>query len=723
MVKIPIDNSVTLQPFPRKRPSEAKPTAMDLSKLRNIGISAHIDSGKTTLSERILFYAGRIHRIQEVKGDGDGATMDHMDLERERGITITSAATSVEWNDHPINLIDTPGHVDFTVEVERSLRVLDGAVLVLCSVGGVQSQSMTVDRQMKRYKVPRLAFINKMDRTGANFDRVVQQLRDKLEVDAIPMQIPIGKEDKLEGVVDLVAMKAIYFDGENGENVREEDIPADLKEKAKEQRHAMLESLTMYSDSLMEKLLSEEAVSDDEIHAVVKTAVQSQSITPVFCGSAYKNKGVQPLLDAVNRYLPSPLDRTVYAKKWDNPEETFELTADDSKPAVAMAFKIVDDAFGQLTFMRIYQGTLAKGEGYYNQRTQQKQRFSRIVRMHSDKREEIDTAGAGDIVAVMGVDTASGDTYAAENKYCSLESMFVPEAVIKMAISPTKRDGLDRLSKALQRFTREDPTFKVATDDETGETLIAGMGELHLDIYVERIRREYKVDVEVGAPKVSYREAPTRPTEYDYKHKKQTGGSGQYAHIVGDLAPMPEESEENFEFENKVVGGRIPREYIPSVEKGFRMSMEKGPIAGFPIVGVKATLADGSYHDVDSSDMAFQLCARTGFREAFLKTKPVLLEPIMKLEVEVPSDFQGAVTGELNKRRGLIVSTETVGNSSTIIAEVPLAETFGYSTDLRSATQGQGVFSMEFFKYRPMPANVQKEVVEERRQAELAAAK
>ena len=723
MVKIPIDNSVTLQPFPRKRPSEAKPTAMDLSKLRNIGISAHIDSGKTTLSERILFYAGRIHRIQEVKGDGDGATMDHMDLERERGITITSAATSVEWDDHPINLIDTPGHVDFTVEVERSLRVLDGAVLVLCSVGGVQSQSMTVDRQMKRYKVPRLAFINKMDRTGANFDRVVQQLRDKLEVDAVPMQIPIGKEDKLEGVIDLVAMKAIYFDGDNGENVRTEDIPADLKEKAQEQRHAMLESLTMYSDSLMEKLLSEEAVSDDEIHAVVKTAVQSQSITPVFCGSAYKNKGVQPLLDAVNRYLPSPLDRTVYAKKWDNPEEMFELTADDSKPAVAMAFKIVDDAYGQLTFMRIYQGTLAKGEGYYNQRTQQKQRFSRIVRMHSDKREEIDTAGAGDIVAVMGVDTASGDTYAAENKYCSLESMFVPEAVIKMAISPTKRDGLDRLSKALQRFTREDPTFKVATDDETGETLIAGMGELHLDIYVERIRREYKVDVEVGAPKVSYREAPTRPTEYDYKHKKQTGGSGQYAHIVGDLAPMPEEAEENFEFENKVVGGRIPREYIPSVEKGFRMSMEKGPIAGFPIVGVKATLADGSYHDVDSSDMAFQLCARTGFREAFLKTKPVLLEPIMKLEVEVPSDFQGAVTGELNKRRGLIVSTETVGNSSTIIAEVPLAETFGYSTDLRSATQGQGVFSMEFFKYRPMPANVQKDVVEERRQAELAAAK
>jgi elongation factor G len=696
---------------------------MDLSKLRNICISAHIDSGKTTLSERILFYAGRIHRIQEVKGDGDGATMDHMDLERERGITITSAATSVEWKGNPINLIDTPGHVDFTVEVERSLRVLDGAVLVLCSVGGVQSQSMTVDRQMKRYKVPRLAFVNKMDRTGANFDRVVQQLRDKLDVDAVPMQLPIGKEDKLQGVIDLVAMKAIYFDGDNGETVREEEIPADLKEQAAEARHAMLESLSMYSDTLMEKLLSEEPVGDDEIHAVVKSAVQSQSITPVFCGSAYKNKGVQPLLDAVNRYLPSPLERKVYAKKWDNPDETFELDADPEKPLVAMAFKIVDDPYGQLTFVRIYQGKLVKGESYYNQRTQQKQRFSRIVRMHSDKREEIDSAEAGDIVAVMGVDAASGDTYASENKYCSLESMFVPEAVIKMAISPTKRDGLDRLSKALQRFVREDPTFKVSTDDETGETVIAGMGELHLDIYVERIRREYKVDVEVGAPKVSYREAPTRPTDYDYKHKKQTGGSGQFAHIVGSLEPLPEDAEDNFEFVNKVVGGRVPKEYIPSVEKGFRFSMDKGPIAGFPIVGVRATLADGSYHDVDSSDMAFQLCARAGFREAFLNTKPVLLEPIMKLEVEVPSDFQGAVTGELNKRRGLIVSTETVGNSSTIIAEVPLAETFGYSTDLRSLTQGQGVFSMEFCKYGQMPANVQKEVVEERKKAELAAAK
>jgi elongation factor G len=688
-----------------------------------MGISAHIDSGKTTLSERILYYAGRIHRIQEVKGDGDGATMDYMDLERERGITITSAATSVKWGDCDINLIDTPGHVDFTVEVERSLRVLDGAILVLCSVGGVQSQSMTVDRQMKRYKVPRLAFVNKMDRTGANFERVVGQLKDKLGCDAIPMQIPIGKEDKLQGVIDLVRMKAAYFDGDNGENVRIEDIPADYKEKAAEARHVMLEGLAMYSDSLMEKLLSEEIPTEDEIHAVVKAAVHNQSITPVFCGSAYKNKGVQLLLDAVVRYLPNPLERKVIAKNWSNPDEKFDLEPNPAKPLVAMAFKIVDDPYGQLTFMRIYQGTLKKGEAYINQRTSQKQRFSRIVRMHADKREEIDSAEAGDIVAVMGVDAASGDTYSADAKYCTLESMFVPEPVIKMAITPTQRDGLDKLGKALQRFTREDPTFRVATDEETGETLIAGMGELHLDIYVERIKREYKVEVTVGAPKVSYREAPTKGTAYDYKHKKQTGGSGQYAHIIGHLEPLPEDATENFVFEDAVVGGRVPREYIPSVEKGFLAVLNKGPIAGFPIVGVKATLEDGSYHDVDSSDMAFQVCARAGFREAFLNTKPVLLEPIMKMEVEVPADFQGAVTGELNKRRGLIISTETVSNTSTIVAEVPLAETFGYSTDLRSMTQGQGVFTMEFSKYKPTPGNIQKEIVEERKKAELAASK
>ena len=686
---------------------------MDLAQLRNIGISAHIDSGKTTLSERILFYAGRIHRIQEVKGEG--ATMDHMDLERERGITITSAATTVEWNDHTINLIDTPGHVDFTVEVERSLRVLDGAILVLCAVGGVQSQSMTVDRQMKRYHVPRLAFINKMDRTGADYRRVVKQLHEKLQCEAVLMQIAIGKEDHFEGVIDLVAQKALYFDGSNGENVRSEPIPESLVEEAHESRQAMLEALAMYSDELMELLLAEQDVPEELIHKVVKDAVQEQDVTPVFMGTAYRNKGVQPLLDAVVRYLPSPLDRKVSAKAYDKPDEKFPLEPDPSKPFVGMAFKIVEDPYGQLTFTRIYQGTINKGETHFNQRTGQKHRFSRIVRMHADKREEIDSAAAGDIVAIIGIDCASGDTYASQSKYCTLESMFVPEPVIKMAITPVSREGGDKLSKALQRFSQEDPTFRATTDEETGDTLIAGMGELHLEIYVERMRREYKLEVEVGAPKVSYREAPSKETEYNYKHKKQTGGSGQYAHIVGHFYPLPEDAPEPFEFEDDVIGGRIPREYIPSVEKGFRDSLGKGPLAGYPIVGVKTVLEDGSYHDVDSSDMAFQICARNCFRETFLKMKPTLLEPLMKLEVEVPVTFQGSVTGELTSRRGMIVASEVQGNVAVIEAEVPLSETFGYSTDLRSLTQGQGTFTMEFSRYRRVPSSIQEEIIAEKK--------
>ncbi len=696
---------------------------MDLAKLRNIGISAHIDSGKTTLSERILFYAGRIHRINEVKGGGDGATMDFMDLERERGITITSAATSVEWKGHPINLIDTPGHVDFTVEVERSLRVLDGAILVLCGVGGVQSQSLTVDRQMKRYHVPRLAFINKMDRIGANAEKVVAQVREKMGADAVLMQWPIGKEDNFQGVIDLITMKANYFDGSNGEKVREEEIPAELKEAATTARQAMLESLSMYSDELMELLLSEETISEELIHDIIREAVQEQDLTPVFMGTAYRNKGVQLLLDAIVRYLPSPLNAPVKAKQYADPTQDMPLEPDPTKPLVAMAFKLVEDPFGQLTFMRIYQGTVNKGEMHYNQRTGQKQRFSRLLKMHADKREEIDCATAGDIVAVMGIDCASGDTFAAEPKFCVLESMYIAEPVIKMAINPTSREGSDKMSKALQRFRREDPTFRVATDEETGETVIAGMGELHLDIYVERIRREYGVDVEVGAPKVSYREAPTKEADYDYKHKKQTGGSGQFAHIKGRLEPLPEDAEENFIFEEKVVQGRIPKEYIPSVEKGFRDSLNKGPVAEFPIVGIKAVLEDGSYHEVDSSDMAFQVCARGCFRETFLKTKPVLLEPIMKVAIEVPTQFQGTVAGELNSRRGLIVSTEMNGDLALIEAEVPLAETFGYSTDLRSMTQGQGTFSMEFAKYRRVPGNIQEEIVAEKKKAQLVGAK
>jgi elongation factor G len=694
---------------------------MNLAKLRNIGISAHIDSGKTTLSERILFYAGKIHQVKEVRGEG--ATMDHMELEKERGITITSAATSVEWDGYGINLIDTPGHVDFTVEVERSLRVLDGAVLVLCAVGGVQSQSLTVDRQMKRYHVPRLAFINKMDRTGADPQNVVSQVTEKMDCDAVLMQLPIGKEEDFLGVVDLVTMKAIYFDGSNGEKVREEEIPADMVDEATKARQHLLESLSMYSDELMELLLSEAEITVELIHDVVTKAVRGLEFTPVFLGTAYRNKGVQPLLDAVNRYLPSPLEHEIKATAWDNPEESIALSPDPSAEPVAMAFKIVDDPYGQLTFMRIYQGTFKKGQQYFNQRMSRKERFSRIVRMHADKREEVDEASAGDIVAVMGVDAASGDTYASKPKVCTLESMFVPEPVIKVAVTPISREDGDKLGKALNRFRKEDPTFRVNTDEETSETLIAGMGELHLEVYVERMRREYGVQVEVGAPKVSYREAPSRNTEYNFKHKKQSGGSGQFAHIVGKFEVLPEDSEEVFEFEESVVGGRIPKEYIPSVQKGFRDSLKQGPLAGFPIVGVKAILEDGSYHDVDSSDMAFQICGRSCFRETFLKMKPILLEPMMKIEIECPADYQGPVAGELSSRRGIVSSTEMQGNTAVILGEVPLAETFGYSTDLRSMTQGQGTFTMEFACYRRVPASIQVEVIEERKKQQMAGAK
>jgi elongation factor G len=696
---------------------------MDLKKLRNIGVSAHIDSGKTTLSERILFYTGRIHRMEEVRGSGSGATMDHMELEKERGITITSAATSVEWQKHAINLIDTPGHVDFTVEVERSLRVLDGALLVLCSVGGVQSQSITVDRQMNRYHVPRLAFINKMDRTGADPFRVVKEMREKLGDDAIMMQLPIGAGDKFQGVIDLVKMKALYFDGQDGEKIREEPIPEALEDFANDGRSQMLESLAMYSDELMESLLSEEEIPEQLIHDVTRAAVQQQDATPVFIGSAFRNKGVQPLLDAVVRYLPSPLEREIRAKSCDEDESPVELTPDPSKPFVGMAFKIVDDPFGQLTFVRLYQGQIEKGGTYINQRTQRKERFSRIVRMHADKREEIDKATAGDIVAVMGIDCASGDTYASEQKYCTLESMFVPDPVITIAITPQSRGEGEKLGKALARFRKEDPTFRVQSDQETGEILVEGMGELHLDIYIERIRREYKVAVDIGPPKVRYREAPSQVAEFNFKHKKQTGGSGQYAHIVGKLEPLPEGFDEPFEFEENIVGGRIPKQYIPSIEKGFRNSLEKGPVAEFPVVGLKAVVDDGSYHEVDSSDKAFQTCAERCFRETFSKTKPVLLEPIMRVEIEAPEAFQGAIAGDTVSRRGIISSTDIMEGISRLTAEVPLAETFGFATDLRSMTQGQGTFTMELLCYRRVPPSIQEEIIAKKREAALAGSK
>ncbi|MCH2600261.1 MAG: elongation factor G [Pirellulales bacterium] len=687
---------------------------MKLEDVRNIGISAHIDSGKTTLSERILFYSGRIHKVQEVRGEGDGATMDHMELEKERGITITSAATTVEWEGKTVNLIDTPGHVDFTVEVERSLRVLDGAVLVLCAVGGVQAQSLTVDRQMKRYKVPRLAFINKMDRTGAEPHRVCEEIADKLGDSPILMQLPIGEGDDFEGVIDLIKMKALYFDGSNGETVREEDIPADLQDEANKFRAEMIESISMGSEEMMELVLEGEDPSEDMIHNTLRTIVLNREATPVFMGTAFKNKGVQPLLDAVNRYLPSPKDRSVEANKAGDEEEKLALEPDPSKPFVGMAFKIVEDPFGQLTFTRIYQGTIRKGETYINQRTGRKDRFSRIVRMHSEKREEIDEATAGDIVAVMGIDCASGDTYCDEQKYCTLENIFVADPVITMAVNVPNRSDADKLGKALQRFRKEDPTFHVSTDEETNEVLIAGMGELHLEVYIERIRREYGVEVEVGAPKVSYREAPTVAREFNYKHKKQTGGSGQFAHIVGSLEPMEVDGDETFEFEENIVGGRIPKQYIPSVEKGFREACNRGPLARYPVVGVKVTLDDGSYHEVDSSDKAFQTAAGGCFRETFVQAKPAILEPMMKMEVEVPEDFQGPVVGDLISRRGLVNNTEAREGVSTILAEVPLVETFGYATDLRSMTKGQGTFSMELSKYMKVPATVQQEIIKTR---------
>ncbi|MGA7502268.1 MAG: elongation factor G [Isosphaeraceae bacterium] len=681
----------------------------NLRNYRNIGISAHIDSGKTTLTERMLYYTGRTHVIKEVKGEG--AVMDHMELEKERGITITSAATTVHWHDKTINIIDTPGHVDFTVEVERSLRVLDGAVLVLCAVAGVQSQSITVDRQMKRYAVPRIAFINKMDRTGANPANVIQQLETKLNLTAIPLQLPIGAESSFQGVIDLIERQAIYFDGDNGEDVRTEPVPADLVEAAERARQGMLEALSMVSDEIMELLLEEVDVPLDLIYKTIREGTIAQQFCPVMVGSAYRNKGVQPLLEAICRYLSSPLDREIFAKDNNNGMAEIPLAADPDAPLVAMAFKLVEESFGQVTYMRIYQGTLSKGTFYFNSRQRKRARISRILRVHADQKADIDSASAGDIVAVMGLECATGDTYCSEGTNVSLESIFAAKPVIDLSIQPAKRADYDKLSKALNRFMREDPTFRVHVDPETSETIISGMGELHLEIYVERIRREYKVECTVGAPKVSYREAPTRETPFNYKHRKQTGGSGQYAHVVGKLIPLDVQAPEPFVFENKVTGGRIPSEYIPSVEKGFRESLHKGPVAGYEVIGVHMRLEDGSYHDVDSSTMAFEICARDCFRETFKKADPVLLEPIMKVEVEIPTEFQGPVTGTISSKRGIILGTESRQGYTVITSEVPLAEMFGYSNDLRSSTQGKGSFSMEFLKYQKVPSRFQEEIV------------
>jgi elongation factor G len=679
----------------------------DFSKLRNIGISAHIDSGKTTLTERILFYTNRIHAIHEVKGkDGVGATMDSMDLERERGITIASAATHAEWKGLHFNIIDTPGHVDFTIEVERSLRVLDGAVLVLCAVAGVQSQSLTVDRQMRRYKVPRLAFVNKCDRTGANPIRVKDQLREKLSHNPVLMQLPIGLEDKFEGIVDLVTMKAYRFEGSDGQNIVEADIPANMLADAQKAREEMLDAASMFSDELTEAIL-EERVTPDLIKKAVRKGTIELQLTPVFMGSAYKNKAVQKLLDGVVDYLPDPTEVVNEALDLEKDEEKVVLSIDTTKPTVALAFKLEDGRYGQLTYLRIYQGNLARDSFVTNMRTGKDHRVGRLVRMHADQMEDIDAAGAGDIVAMFGIECNSGDTFTDGKVKLNMTSMHVPEPVIALSIKPVDNKSENNMSKALRRFTREDPTFRAGIDEESGETIIRGMGELHLEVYIERMKREYNAVVTASPPQVAYRETVSQRSEFAYTHKKQTGGSGQFGRVCGYLEPC----EAQFEFVDDVVGGAIPREFISAVEKGFRSMLAKGRLLGFPVVNTRVVINDGASHAVDSSDIAFQEAARGAWREAFDRAKPKLLEPIMKVVVEGPSEFSGGILGTLMQRRAMIIGSQEDAGMAKVEAEVPLAEMFGYSTTLRSSTQGKADFTMEFSRYLPVPAATAEELV------------
>jgi len=685
---------------------------VSMDKIRNIGISAHIDSGKTTLSERILFYTKKIHAIHEVKGkDQVGATMDFMDLEREKGITIQSAATYCMWKDYNVNLIDTPGHVDFTIEVERSLRVLDGAVLVLCSVAGVQSQSITVDRQMKRYKVPRICFINKMDRAGANPFRGMQMLRDKLSHNAHLITYPIGAEDQFKGVVDLVQMKAFYFDGDNGENIRIEEIPADIVGECKKYREDLIAAIGEFDEAIMEKYLNGEEPNVDELRAGIRKATLTLNFTPVMMGSAYKNKGVQLLLDAVTYYLPNPSERENIALDQNNDEAKVVLESDTTKPFVALAFKLDEGRYGQLTYMRVYQGTIKKGDVIYNSANDKKVKVPRLVQMHADEMHDIEEAAAGDIVAFFGVDCASGDTFTDGKVKVTMTSMFVPAAVISLAIAPKDKASQANFSKALNKFTKEDPTFRVHRDEESAQTIISGMGELHLEIYCERIKREFNCEVVVGKPQVAFRETITKRGDFNYTHKKQTGGSGQFGKVAGFIEPLPADAAMTYEFVDEITGGSIPREFIPACDKGFQEAIKEGRLIGFPIVGVRVTINDGAYHDVDSSEQAFKTAALMGFREAYEKAGAVVLEPMMKLETQAPEEFQGSVMGQINQRRGMIINSSTNEGYAVIEAEVPLNEMFGYSTDLRSATQGKGEFTMEFSKYSAVPRNVQEEMV------------
>ena len=683
-----------------------------LHKVRNIGIAAHIDAGKTTTSERILFFTGMSHKIGEVH-DG-AATMDWMEQEKERGITITSAATTAFWKGYQVNLIDTPGHVDFTIEVERSMRVLDGAVAVFCSVGGVQPQSETVWRQANKYHVPRIVFVNKMDRIGANFFRVEEQIRERLKANPVPIQIPIGAEDNFKGVVDLVRMKAyVWNDEKKPTDYVEEEIPAEVKDKAEEYRAKLIEAVSETDDSLMEKFFAGEELTEEEIKKGIKAGCLRMTITPMLCGTAFKNKGIQPLLDAVVDYLPAPDEIAAINGVYEDGTEVTVESTDDGEFA-ALAFKIMTDPFvGQLTFIRVYRGSLESGSYAYNTVQDCKERIGRLLKMHSNKREEITELFAGEIGAVVGLkNTLTGDTLASEKDKVILERMDFPEPVISVAVEPKTKADQEKMAIALQKLAQEDPSFRVSTDEESGQTIISGMGELHLEIIVDRMLREFKVDAEVGQPQVAYRETIRKAVEQEYKYAKQSGGRGQYGHVFLRIEPLPAAS--GFEFVNDIKGGVVPKEYIPAVEKGCKEALQSGVLAGYPVEDVKVTLFDGSYHEVDSSEMAFKLAASMGFKEGARKAGAVILEPMMKVEVETPEEYMGDVIGDLNKRRGQINSMDDRNGVKIIAAYCPLAQMFGYSTDLRSMTQGRATYSMEFDHYEEVPKNVSEEIIKKR---------
>jgi len=681
-----------------------------LNKYRNIGIMAHIDAGKTTTTERILYYTGVSHKIGEVH-EGT-ATMDWMEQEQERGITITSAATTCEWNDHRINIIDTPGHVDFTIEVERSLRVLDGAVAVFCSVGGVEPQSETVWRQADKYCVPRIAFINKMDRIGADFFRGVQMIKDRLKANPVPIQLPVGKEDYFKGIVDLVRMKAIIWDEESlGAKFHEEEIPADLLDDAKEWRDKLIEEISSHDDALMEKYLGGEELTEAEIMAAIRSCTINIQIIPVVCGSSFKNKGVQNLLDAVVDYMPSPLDIPAI-KGVDESGNEVERKADDTEPFSALGFKIMTDPFvGQLTFIRVYSGVLQSGSYVYNATKGKRERIGRLLKMHANKREEIKEVYAGDIAAAVGLKyTTTGDTLCNEDQAVILESIEFPEPVISIAIEPKTKSDQEKLGLSLQKLASEDPSFRVKTDEETGQTIISGMGELHLEIIVDRMMREFKVEANVGKPQVAYRETITKKVKVEGKFVRQSGGRGQYGHVWLEIEPQPEPGK-GYEFVDAIKGGVVPREYIPAVDKGIFEATDNGVLAGFPVVDVKVTLIDGSYHEVDSSEMAFKIAGSMGFKEGCQKAGPILLEPIMSVEVVVPEEYMGEVIGDLNSRRGRIMGMDSRAGAQVVSSMVPLANMFGYSTDLRSATQGRATYAMTFDHYEPVPKSVSDEII------------